>query len=185
MYADLTNEYDFVSAAGSDLPSVAGRRNDFSQYNGQLQLHQPGQRPFRFFLPRNLTAGYHWCQRLTNGVNIQSTDDTMVPALDLFNAGGVCHQRPDWGVRFNVYLAQDTTTSLLVRQPWSLADADIVCCWPKSRQTETSTVCSTCRFPEWRPVGSQSTTAVPFSSNDMDILDANPAPKLRRHSDHR
>ena len=92
VYADLTNELDFVSAVFGDAstPLLLGCDGIIFQSNGVNYNYANQVQPL-FFGTFPQTEYDSWLtigtENANGGVDIQSTDDTMLPALNLFNAG--------------------------------------------------------------------------------------------------
>jgi pyruvate/2-oxoacid:ferredoxin oxidoreductase beta subunit len=109
VYADLTNEFDFVSAVFGDAtyPLSLGCDGTIFQSTG-VNYNYANQVNALFFDTFPTTEYDSWltigAEDSNGGVNIQSTDDTMLPALNLFNAGeGFIIADPIGASWFNVY----------------------------------------------------------------------------------
>ena len=153
VYADLTNEFDFVSAVFGDAtyPLSLGSEGTIFQsapvsfdFGYQVNAAFFGTFPTMEF-DSWLTIGAD----STDGANIQSTDDTMASALDLFNAGeGFVINDPIGGSWFNVYpcVGANDLVACAAANPEPSVVQMVACCWPKSRLMETSMASSICRF---------------------------------------
>ena len=179
VYADLTNEFDFVSAVFGDAtyPLSLGSEGTIFQsapvsfdFGNQINAAFFGSFPTMEF-DSWLTIG---ADDSTDGANIQSTDDTMAPALDLFNAGeGFVINDPIGGSWFNVYPCggANDLVACAAANPGAFGGADgRVLLAQITADGDIYGLFNLQIFPNGDQSVSQFSTAVPFSSNDMDIF---------------
>ena len=185
VYADLTNEYDFVSAVFGDATYPLSLGCDGTIFHSAtVNYNYANQVNAAFFGTFPTTEFDSWltigADDSTDGVNIQSTDDTMAPALDLFNAGeGFVINDPIGASWFNVYpcAGADDLVACAAANPGAFADADgRVLLAQITADGDIYGLFNLQIFPNGDQSASQAATAVPFSSNDMDIFGCtNPA----------
>lgn len=180
VYADLTNDLDFVSAVYGDAtyPLSLGCDGTIFQSSG-VNYNYANQVNALFFEAFPTTEYDSWltigAEDSDGGVNIQSTDDTMTPALNLFNAGeGFIIADPIGASWFNVYpcsgWAADTLADCADGNPAFGGADNRVLLAQITANGDIYGMFNLQVFPNGSQAGAQSAIGQTFSSDATDVF---------------